>query len=60
MVLVRSGQFSAVCFGLVMMITPVISFVFSCGKILRDHDAVMFHAAKTNHENFSESAEVGH
>ncbi|CAJ0582818.1 unnamed protein product, partial [Mesorhabditis spiculigera] len=28
-----------------------------CGKLLRDQDAVMFHAGKTNHENFSESTE---
>ncbi|CAJ0954933.1 unnamed protein product, partial [Mesorhabditis belari] len=29
-----------------------------CGKLLKDNDALMFHAAKTNHENFSESTET--
>ncbi|KAL4237750.1 UBX domain-containing protein 1 [Mactra antiquata] len=28
-----------------------------CGKLLKDADAVQFHAAKTQHENFSESVE---
>uniref|UniRef100_A0A8R1I9U8 UBX domain-containing protein n=1 Tax=Caenorhabditis japonica TaxID=281687 RepID=A0A8R1I9U8_CAEJA len=28
-----------------------------CGKILANDDAVMFHASKTKHENFSESTE---
>ncbi|EFP13198.1 CRE-UBXN-1 protein [Caenorhabditis remanei] len=28
-----------------------------CGKLLANEDAVMFHASKTKHENFSESSE---
>ncbi|CAI5439083.1 unnamed protein product [Caenorhabditis angaria] len=28
-----------------------------CGKLLRDEDAIMFHASKTKHDNFSESSE---
>ena len=28
-----------------------------CGKLLRDADAVQFHAAKTQHSSFSESTD---
>lgn len=31
---------------------------FSCDKLFRDMDALMFHATKSGHENFSESTEV--
>ena len=32
--------------------------IFSCEKLFRDTDALMFHATKSGHENFSESTEV--
>jgi len=30
---------------------------FRCGKLLKDSEAVQFHAAKTEHSSFSESVE---
>uniref|UniRef100_A0A1I7ULE7 UBX domain-containing protein n=1 Tax=Caenorhabditis tropicalis TaxID=1561998 RepID=A0A1I7ULE7_9PELO len=41
-------------------VAPVVAASFKCddcGKLLADEDAIMFHASKTKHENFSESSE---
>ncbi|CAI2351655.1 unnamed protein product [Caenorhabditis sp. 36 PRJEB53466] len=40
--------------------TPAVAASFKCndcGKVLANEDAIMFHASKTKHENFSESTE---
>ncbi|GMT28645.1 hypothetical protein PFISCL1PPCAC_19942, partial [Pristionchus fissidentatus] len=53
---VNNGETGATC--TTMEIAPCSYKCNDCGKLMKDENAMMFHASKTGHENFAESTDT--